>query len=157
MEVISFKAPPTSLPGKQPPLTIGFCGLVIRISSYRSRGPLRFPALPYILRSIGTGTGSTQPLEYNWGATWKKSSGPGLENREYGRRYPSRWPRGTLYPQKLAINSPTSGGRSVGIVRSRTQATGRESRVGGTRNRSGWCWEQIYLPITGLQTRPSVP
>jgi hypothetical protein len=30
-------------------------------------------------------------------------------------------PRGTLYPQKLAITSPTSGGRSVGIVRSRTQ------------------------------------
>jgi hypothetical protein len=27
----------------------------------------------------------------------------------------------TLYPQKLAITSPTSGGRSVGIVRSRTQ------------------------------------
>jgi hypothetical protein len=31
------------------------------------------------------------------------------------------WPRGTLYPQKLAITSPTSGGRSVGIVRSQTQ------------------------------------
>jgi hypothetical protein len=30
-------------------------------------------------------------------------------------------PRGTLYPQKLAITSPTSGGRSVGIVRSQTQ------------------------------------
>jgi hypothetical protein len=28
---------------------------------------------------------------------------------------------GTLYPQKLAITSPTSGDRSVGIVRSRTQ------------------------------------
>jgi hypothetical protein len=26
------------------------------------------------------------------------SSGSGLENREYGRRDPSRWPRGTLYP-----------------------------------------------------------
>jgi hypothetical protein len=31
--------------------------------------------------------------------------------------------RGTLYPQKLALTSTTSGGRSVGIVRSRTQAT----------------------------------
>jgi hypothetical protein len=31
---------------------------------------------------------------------------------------------GTLYPQKLAITSPTSGGRSVGIVRSRTQDHG---------------------------------
>jgi hypothetical protein len=47
----------------------------------------------------------------------------GLEGREYGRKNPSRWPRSTLYPQKLAQNSPTSGSRSVGIVRSRTQAT----------------------------------
>jgi hypothetical protein len=29
----------------------------------------------------------------------------------------------TLYPQKLALTSPTSGGRSIGIVRSRTHAT----------------------------------
>jgi len=28
-----------------------------------------------------------------------------------------------LYPQKLALTSPTGGGRSVGIVRSRTRAT----------------------------------
>jgi hypothetical protein len=31
--------------------------------------------------------------------------------------------RGTLYSQKLALTSPTSGGRSVGIVRLWTQAT----------------------------------
>jgi hypothetical protein len=30
---------------------------------------------------------------------------------------------GSLYPQKLALTSSTSGGRSLGIVRSRTQAT----------------------------------
>jgi hypothetical protein len=47
----------------------------------------------------------------------------GLESRKYGRKDPSRWPRGTLYSQKLALTSPTSGGRSVGIFRSRTQAT----------------------------------
>jgi hypothetical protein len=47
----------------------------------------------------------------------------GLENREYGRRDPSRWSRGILYPQKLALTSQTSGGRSVGIVRSQTKAT----------------------------------
>jgi hypothetical protein len=41
--------------------------------------------------------------------------------REYGRRDPSLLPRGTLYPQKLATTSPRSCGRSVGIVRSRTQ------------------------------------
>jgi hypothetical protein len=46
----------------------------------------------------------------------------GLESREYSRRDPSRWPRCTLYPQKLALTSTTSGGCSVGIVRSETQA-----------------------------------
>jgi hypothetical protein len=32
-------------------------------------------------------------------------------------------PRGTLYRQTLALTSPTSGGRSVGMVRLQTQAT----------------------------------
>jgi hypothetical protein len=41
------------------------------------------------------------------------SSGCGLESRECGRRDPSRWPSGTLYPQKLALTSTKSGGRSV--------------------------------------------
>jgi hypothetical protein len=53
----------------------------------------------------------------------RKSSGSGLESRNYGGRDPSCWPCGTLYPQKFALTSLTSGGRSVGIVRSRTQAT----------------------------------
>jgi hypothetical protein len=53
----------------------------------------------------------------------RKSSGSGLENREHGRRDPSCWPRGTLYPQKLALTSRTSCGRSVGIVHPRTKAT----------------------------------
>jgi hypothetical protein len=53
----------------------------------------------------------------------RKSSGSGLEIGEYGRRDPSRRQRRTLYPQTLALTSLTSGGRSVGIVRSQTQAT----------------------------------
>jgi hypothetical protein len=53
----------------------------------------------------------------------RKSSGSCLESQECGRRDPSRWPRGTLYPHKLALTSPTNGGLSVGIVRSWTQAT----------------------------------
>jgi hypothetical protein len=52
-----------------------------------------------------------------------KNSRSGLENREFGRRDLSIWPRDTLYPQKLALTSPTSCGRSVSIVRSRTHAT----------------------------------
>jgi hypothetical protein len=38
----------------------------------------------------------------------------GLENRDYGLRDPLRWPRDTFYPQRLALTSPTNGGRSVG-------------------------------------------
>jgi hypothetical protein len=84
---------------------------------------IRFPALPDFLRSIGSGTGSTQPCDYNWEATRMKSSGSGLEMREYRHRYPSLWPRSIIYPHKLALTSPTTGGRSVDIVRSRTQVT----------------------------------
>jgi hypothetical protein len=78
--------------------------LVVRIPGYRSRVP-------------GSIHGVTEEL------LERKSSGSCLENRDYGRRDPSRWPRGTLYPQKLTLTSPTSCGRSIGIVHSRTQAT----------------------------------
>jgi hypothetical protein len=53
----------------------------------------------------------------------RKSSGFDLESREYGLGDSPRWPRGTLSPQKLALTSLTNVGRSVGIVRSHTQAT----------------------------------
>jgi hypothetical protein len=46
---------------------------------------------------------------------WNSSSS-GLEIREHCREDPLRWPRDNFYPQKLALNSPTSGSRSVGIV-----------------------------------------
>jgi hypothetical protein len=67
---------------------------------------------------------TTQPHEYNWGATWMKKYRFGQENRINGRGDPLRWPRDTLYPKKLALTTPTSGGRSVGIVRLRTKGHG---------------------------------
>jgi hypothetical protein len=48
----------------------------------------------------------------------------GLEIREYGRRDPPRLSRVILYPEKLALTSPTRGGLSVGIVHSQTQTSG---------------------------------
>jgi hypothetical protein len=66
-----------------------------------------------------------------------------LENREYCRRNPSRWPRGILYPQKLALTSLTSGGRLVGIVTSRAQATEFSLVVGP------WPIFQFHNPIHG--------
>jgi hypothetical protein len=92
------------------------------------RSRVRFPALPDFLSSNGSGTGSTQPREpreVNWGATWIKRSN-GTRSRKQrltavGIRCADH--ASPLYPQKLALTSPTGGGRFVGIVRSRTKAT----------------------------------
>jgi hypothetical protein len=46
----------------------------------------------------------------------------GLEIRDYGRSGSAALTMGHPYLQKLALTSPTSGGRSVCIVRSRTKA-----------------------------------
>jgi hypothetical protein len=54
---------------------------------------------------------------------WRESSASGLENWENCKGESLYWPRDTLYSQKLALTSPTSGGRSVSIDRSRTEAT----------------------------------
>jgi hypothetical protein len=57
-----------------------------------------------------------------------------------------RRPRDTLYPQKLALTSPTSGGRSVGVVRLRTKATEFVSFMVKIRNKTladGVCFEFV--------------
>jgi hypothetical protein len=52
------------------------------------------------------------------------NSGSGLENRKINGRGDSlRWPRDILYPLKWALSSSTSDGRSVDIVRLRTETT----------------------------------
>jgi hypothetical protein len=43
------------------------CGLVVRVLGYRSRGPGSIPGTTK--ESSGSGTGCTQPREYNLGAT----------------------------------------------------------------------------------------
>jgi hypothetical protein len=44
----------------------------------------------------------------------EKVAAPVLKTEINGRGDPLRWPRDTLYPQKLALISPTSSGRSAG-------------------------------------------
>jgi hypothetical protein len=46
------------------------CGLVVRVLGYRSGGPGSIPGTTRGKKSNGSGTGSTQPRVYNWGATW---------------------------------------------------------------------------------------
>ena len=59
-----------------------------------------------------------------------------------------------LYPQKLALTSPTGGGRSVGIVRSRTKAT-EFSLVFSTlcHNRTVPCYRARWLREIGFVGR----
>jgi hypothetical protein len=99
------------------------CGIVVRVPAYRSRGPgfdsrryqIFWEVMSLERDPLSLVSTTEEQLERN-------GSGSGLENREYGRRNPSRWPRGTLHPQMLALPSLTSGGRSVSIVRFRTKA-----------------------------------
>jgi hypothetical protein len=44
------------------------CGKVVRVLGYRSGGPGSIPGTTK--KNSGSGTGSSQPREYNWGATW---------------------------------------------------------------------------------------
>jgi hypothetical protein len=72
---------------------------------------------------VGLERGPLSLVSTTEGLLERKVSAPCLESREYGRGDTSRWPRVTLNPKKLALTSPTSGGRLVRIVRSRTQTT----------------------------------
>jgi hypothetical protein len=97
---------------------------VVRVPGYRSRG-LRFDSRRYQIfcELVGLERGPLSLVSTIEELLERKSSGSGPKSREYEHRDPSRRPRGTLYPPKLALTSPKSGGRSVGIVLSWTRAT----------------------------------
>jgi hypothetical protein len=92
-------------------------------SGYRSRGP-GFDSRRYqIFWAVDLERGPLILVSTTEELLGRKCRGSGLESPEYGRKDPSRWPRGTFYTKNLALTSLTSGGRSIGIVCSWTQAT----------------------------------
>jgi hypothetical protein len=97
------------------------CGLVVRVPGYRSRCP-GFDSRRYQMfwEVVGLERGPLSLVSITEELLEWKSSGSG-----------SRKPRltavgircvDTLYQQKSALTLPTSGGRSLGIVRLRTKA-----------------------------------
>jgi hypothetical protein len=80
------------------------------ILSYRKAKPGRRACIPLLHRLIYPGSSVSTSKNNNYYIS-------GLKYRECGRRDLLCWPRNTLYPQKLALTSPTRGGRLVGTVR----------------------------------------
>jgi hypothetical protein len=106
---------------------------VVRVTGYRFRGP-GFDSRRYQIfwEVVDLERGPLMIVSTIEVLFQRKSSCSGLEIWEYGLRDSSRWPCGTVYPQKLAFTSPTSS-----IVRSRTtefsvvlRVTIRDSSVG---------------------------
>jgi hypothetical protein len=89
------------------------CGLVLRVPGYRSQVP-GFDSRRYQIfwEVVGLERGPLSLMITIAELLERTSSGSSLENQEYGRRDPLRWPRDTLYQQKLALIS-----RSLGLYR----------------------------------------
>jgi hypothetical protein len=92
------------------------CGLVVRVSCYRSRCPGFYSRRYQIFREVvGLELGPPSLVSTIEKLLGRNSSGSGLETREYGRGDPLRWTHDTLYPQKLALTSQ-SVARSVSFA-----------------------------------------
>jgi hypothetical protein len=117
------------------------CGLVIGVSGYRSRGP-RFDSRRFHIFWEAAGLErSTLSLVRTTEELLEGKVAAAIEKIEINDRgNPLRWPRDTLYPQKLALTLPTSGGRSVGIVRSWTKAMEFSLVLVVRKIKSSLCW-----------------
>jgi hypothetical protein len=99
------------------------CGLVARVPYYRSRGP-GFDSRCYHIswEVVGLERGPLSLVRLIEELLERKVAAPVEKTEINGRGDSLRWPRDTLCRLKLALSLPTSGGRSVGIVRWRTNA-----------------------------------
>jgi hypothetical protein len=80
------------------------CVLVVRVPGYRFRGPV-FDFRPYqIFWVVCLEQGPLSLVSTTEQLLGRKSSGSGLENREYGRRDPLCWPRNTPLFAKVGTN-----------------------------------------------------
>jgi hypothetical protein len=81
------------------------CGLVVRVPGYRSRVP-GFDSLRYqtFWEVVGLERGPLRLVRIIEELLEWKSSGSGQENRINGRGDQLRWPRDTLYQQKVGTN-----------------------------------------------------
>jgi hypothetical protein len=99
-------------------LSYCLCGLVVRVPGCRSRSP-GFDSRRYQIfwQIVSLERGPLSLVRITEELPEWKSSGSEINGD------PLRWPRDTLYPQKLAVTLPTSGDHSIGVVRLRTKAT----------------------------------
>jgi hypothetical protein len=72
------------------------CGLVVRVPGHRSGGPGFDSRALQEKKVVGLERGPLSLMNTTEELLERKSSGSNLESREYGRRDPSRRPRGTL-------------------------------------------------------------
>jgi hypothetical protein len=100
------------------------CGLVARVPGCRLRGP-GFDSWQYQIfwGVVGLEWGPLSLMSKFVVVLVINNRDSGLEIREYCCGDPLHWPRDTLYAQKLALTSLTSGCRLVGIILSMTKAT----------------------------------
>jgi hypothetical protein len=97
------------------------CGLVVRVLDCRSGSPGSIPGNTMKKKVVGLERGPLSLVSTTEELLGRKSSGSCLETENTAVGICHADHVAPSIPQKLAITSPTSGGRSVGIDLSRNQ------------------------------------
>jgi hypothetical protein len=129
---------------------------MVRVPGYRSRGP-GFDSRHYqiLWEVVGLERGPLILVSTIEELLETNSSGSGLEIRGD----PSRWPRDTPLSAEVGTTSPSSDGRLVGIVRSRTKATEFSPPMASDEASEWWTlaplsstWNSFFGQITSSST-----